>query len=58
MDTKNKTELAEKAYKLAFDYELEFGCCPQCVLTTVKEPLVMLPMMQSKPVMAYQAVVD
>jgi len=37
MTARNKTEIAEEAYKLAFDYELEFGCCPQCVLTTVKE---------------------
>lgn len=37
MKAEEKAEIAEKAYKLAFDYELEFGCCPQCVLTTVKE---------------------
>ena len=37
MDAINKSEMADKAYQLAFDYELEFGCCPQCVLTTVKE---------------------
>ena len=37
MTSKKKSEAAEKAYKLAFDYELEYGCCPQCVLTTVKE---------------------
>lgn len=29
--------LAEQAYKIAFDYELNFGCCPQCVLAAVKE---------------------
>jgi len=37
MKASEKSEIAEKAYKLAFDYELEYGCCPQCVLTTVKE---------------------
>lgn len=37
MNAKEKSEVAEKAYQLAFDYELEYGCCPQCVLTTVKE---------------------
>lgn len=35
----NKAELAEQAYQLAFDYELQFGCCPQCVLTTIKETI-------------------
>ena len=35
---KNKSEVAEEAYQLAFDYELEYGCCPQCVLTTYFEP--------------------
>lgn len=37
MDIPKKTALAEQAYQLAFDYELKYGCCPQCVLTTVKE---------------------
>lgn len=37
MSTKNKAALAEQAYELAFNYELDYGCCPQCVLTTVKE---------------------
>lgn len=39
MDTSKKTALAEQAYQLAFDYELKYGCCPQCVLTTVKETI-------------------
>ncbi|MCW9025074.1 MAG: C-GCAxxG-C-C family protein [Gammaproteobacteria bacterium] len=39
MNSANKSELAEQAYQLAFDYELEFGCCPQCVLTTIKETI-------------------
>ena len=33
----DKTLLAENAYQKAFDYELQYGCCPQCVLTTIKE---------------------
>lgn len=33
----DKALLAERAYGKAFDYELDFGCCPQCVLTAVKE---------------------
>ncbi len=36
---KNKQELAEKAYQLAYDYDLKFGCCPQCVLLAVKETI-------------------
>jgi C_GCAxxG_C_C family probable redox protein len=30
-------EKAQQAYKLAFDLEFQFGCCPQCVLTAVKQ---------------------
>lgn len=33
----DKDLLAAKAYQKAFDYELQYGCCPQCVLTTIKE---------------------
>jgi len=29
--------LSERAYQIAFDYEVKFGCCPQCVLSAVKE---------------------
>ena len=34
MDTR---ELAEKAYQIAFDLDAKYGCCPQCVLTAVKQ---------------------
>ena len=34
-----KEQLGETAYQKAFDYELQYGCCPQCVLTTVKETI-------------------
>lgn len=37
VNSAEKSALASQAYQLAFDYELEYGCCPQCVLTTVKE---------------------
>ena len=37
MTKEEKTALGEKVYQMAFDYELNYGCCPQCVLTTVKE---------------------
>lgn len=31
--------LAQEAYERALDYELEFGCCPQCVLVSVQETI-------------------
>lgn len=34
-----KQELAKKAYQLAYDYDVEYGCCPQCVLLAVKETI-------------------
>lgn len=37
MDTQDKQALAEQAYDKALRYELDFGCCPQCVLATVQE---------------------
>ena len=36
---KETSELIEKAYDLAFDLETKYGCCPQCVLTAVKETI-------------------
>lgn len=35
-DLVNKA-LAQEAYERALNYELEFGCCPQCVLSAVQE---------------------
>lgn len=32
-----RARLADEAYNKAFSYELQFGCCPQCVLSAVKE---------------------
>jgi C_GCAxxG_C_C family probable redox protein len=38
MDKKaQKQALAEQAYQKALQYELDYGCCPQCVLATVQE---------------------
>jgi C_GCAxxG_C_C family probable redox protein len=37
MDTVEKQALAEQAYHKAMQYELDYGCCPQCVLATVQE---------------------
>ncbi|HWS03926.1 MAG TPA: C-GCAxxG-C-C family protein [Gammaproteobacteria bacterium] len=37
MDAPSKTDLAQQAYELAMTYELEYGCCPQCVLAAVQE---------------------
>lgn len=37
MSTHDKAVLAETAYRKALQYELDYGCCPQCVLSTVQE---------------------
>ena len=37
MDAQQKQLLGEQAYAKALKYELDFGCCPQCVLATVQE---------------------
>jgi C_GCAxxG_C_C family probable redox protein len=33
----DKEQLAERAYERAFELDAKYGCCPQCVLTAVKE---------------------
>lgn len=33
----DKQELGAAAYQKALDYDLKYGCCPQCVLTAVQE---------------------
>ncbi len=40
MDTKQT--LGEQAYDKALKYELDYGCCPQCVLATVQETIGMV----------------
>lgn len=37
MNSEEKQVLAEQAYEKAMRYELDYGCCPQCVLATVQE---------------------
>lgn len=37
MTPEEKAALAEQAYAKALQYELDYGCCPQCVLATVQE---------------------
>lgn len=37
MKDTNKQEIARQAYDKALQYELDYGCCPQCVLATVQE---------------------
>lgn len=37
MTDHDKKELGDKAYQKALQYELDYGCCPQCVLCTVQE---------------------
>lgn len=37
MSTVDKQALAQQAYDKALAYELDYGCCPQCVLAAVQE---------------------
>jgi len=37
MTAQDKTQVAEQAYEMALRYELDYGCCPQCVLAAVQE---------------------
>ena len=37
MDKETKQAVAEQAYHKALQYELDYGCCPQCVLATIQE---------------------
>jgi len=37
MNTQEKLSLADQAYEAAVCYELDYGCCPQCVLSAVQE---------------------
>jgi len=37
MDDLNKVALSEEVYETAVCYELDFGCCPQCVLSAIQE---------------------
>jgi C_GCAxxG_C_C family probable redox protein len=37
MNNEEKLALAEQAYEKAVNYELDYGCCPQCVLATIQE---------------------
>ncbi len=38
----DKTTLAQQAYDKALRYELDYGCCPQCVLAAVQETVGMI----------------
>ena len=37
MDSETKNAMAEAVYKKAMSYELDYGCCPQCVLKAIQE---------------------
>ena len=37
MGSEAKKTLGEQAYEKAVKYEMDYGCCPQCVLATVQE---------------------
>ena len=39
MDPEQKSLLAQQAYDKAAQYDLDYGCCPQCVLAAVQETL-------------------
>lgn len=37
MNKDKNGDLSDNAYEKALQYELDYGCCPQCVLATVQE---------------------
>ncbi len=37
MNAREKNALADEAYETAVCYELDYGCCPQCVLSAIQE---------------------
>ena len=37
MSADDKQDLAQRAYDKAMKYELDYGCCPQCVLSAIQE---------------------
>jgi C_GCAxxG_C_C family probable redox protein len=37
MENSEKPSVAEQAYQKALQYELDYGCCPQCVLAAIQE---------------------
>ena len=39
MNIEQKLSPGEQAYEKALKYELDYGCCPQCVLATVQETI-------------------
>ncbi|HEQ79110.1 MAG TPA: C_GCAxxG_C_C family protein, partial [Euryarchaeota archaeon] len=39
LNEKGRTELAQRAYELAYHYEGEYGSCPQAVLSSIQEVL-------------------
>lgn len=42
MSAESKQDLAQQAYDKALKYELDYGCCPQCVLAAVQETVGMI----------------
>jgi C_GCAxxG_C_C family probable redox protein len=37
LNSQERADLADRACALAFELERKYGCCPQCVLTAIKE---------------------
>jgi len=42
MDAETRTAQADEAYEKAMAYELDYGCCPQCVLLAIKNTVGMV----------------
>jgi len=36
MDEKSREQKCDRAYRLAFEYESKYGCCPQCVIAAIE----------------------
>ena len=37
MNEKLGEQKSDKAYRLAFEYESKYGCCPQCVIAAIED---------------------
>mgnify|MGYP001048095818 CR=1 FL=1 len=37
MVKKSSEQKCDRAYRLAFEYESKYGCCPQCVIAAVED---------------------
>jgi C_GCAxxG_C_C family probable redox protein len=37
MNQENSIDIAQQAYDIAYELDVKYGCCPQCVLTAIKQ---------------------